>query len=282
MEFIRDHSPFIRREENQWIRSVMDVVRNTALYFEPQIRTKVLNEGWASYWHDKLFRQDDRIRGHEVAFAKANAQVTSISRVGLNPYAIGLRLIQYVEDLSNKGKMEYHFQTIDSIETREQYNHHRKNGKNSIFTLRRDFSDFMIINTFVNQEFVDLHDLFVAGKRLNEKRRTYEYYVKSRKAEDYKEMLLNSLYHPPKVRVDLDRTSEENLFLVHEFEGKQLVRDFIPETMMGIEYLWGGSVQLETTEINRVKSKDDPEKVLLEEKRVLYTMKNRKLTRKNL
>ena len=74
-----------------------------------------MNEGWASYWHDTLFRQDERIEGHEVDYARINAGVTAISRVGLNPYAIGMRLIQHVEDLADKGKISYDFQKIDWI-----------------------------------------------------------------------------------------------------------------------------------------------------------------------
>ena len=59
--------------------------------------------------HDELFCKDERINGHEVAYARVNAAVTSIDRVGLNPYAIGLRLIKYVEELADKGKINYKF-----------------------------------------------------------------------------------------------------------------------------------------------------------------------------
>ena len=58
------------------MKSVMQVVRKTSLFFQPQIRTKIMNEGWASYWHETLFLQDDRIKGHEVEFARVNAGVT--------------------------------------------------------------------------------------------------------------------------------------------------------------------------------------------------------------
>ena len=53
-------------------------------------------------------------------------------------------------------------------------------------------------------------------------------------------MLVNSLYHPPRIHVVPEKSTEELLYLSHEFEGKQLVRDFIPETLMGVGYLWGG------------------------------------------
>jgi len=279
MHYVHDNSPFLKKDSNHWMKSVMSIVRNTALYFEPQIRSKIINEGWASYWHDTLFCMDDRIKGHEIGYARINAGVTSISRVGLNPYAIGLRLIQYIEDLANRGKISYDFQKIENAEQRENYDRKLGKGRETIFELRKKFSDFTLINTFVTQEFVDRYDLFVVGKRHNEKRNTIEYYIKSRRAEDYKQMLIDSLYHPPCISVDEQKTTESNLYLVHKFENKQLYKDYIPETLIGIEFLWGGQVQLETTEIVRKTPKPRAPQSEFEYRKVIYTVKDKKITK---
>lgn len=278
IEYILDHSPFLNQEKNLWMKAVINIVRTTALYFNPQIRSKIVNEGWASYWHDKLFRADERIIGHEVSYARMNAAVTAISRVGLNPYAIGLRLIEYVEDLANSGKMTWNYQKSMSIEHKKDFNLNLNKGESAIFTLRKHFSDFMLINTFVDQNFVDKYHLFVTGKRYNKQNNTIEYYVKSRKAEDYKQMLLDSLYHPPYVTVDRSKSINGNLYLQHHFEGKQLVKSLIPDTMMGIEFLWGGPVQMQTTEIYRQKSSSDQ----FTYKPIEYLIQNKKLSRKEL
>lgn len=275
IEYIMEHSKHLNSEENQWMKSVISIVRSTSLYFNPQIRTKIINEGWASYWHDKLFRNDKRIIGNEVAFAKINAGVTSISRVGLNPYAIGLRLIEYVEELANKGQMSWDYQKLLSFEEKEAFNTSANKGQEAIFILRKYFSDFMLINTFVDQNFVNKHDLFVTGKRYNKQNNTIEYYVKSRKAEDYKQMLLDSLYHPPVITVDEEKSNDKNLYLVHQFENKQLYKGYIPDTLLAIEYLWGAQVQLQTTEIYRSKAKEGG----FEYKKVLYTVKDKNISR---
>lgn len=281
MEYIHDNSPFLQKEKNAWIKSVMQIVRKTSIYFQPQIRSKIINEGWASYWHDNLFIRDKRIKGHEVAYARINAGVTSISRVGMNPYAIGLRLIQYVEELANKGKLDFNFQKIQNTVIRDEYNKNTGKGQETIFKLREKFSDFMLIKTFVDQEFIDKHNLFVVGKRVNQQRGVYEYYVKSRKAEDYKKMLLDSLYHPPVITVNEEKTNDDNLYLIHHFEGKQLYKEFIPETLIGIEWLWGAQVQFETTEIFK-KKQTQGNPVEYEHKKVLYTIKSKKVTKKYL
>lgn len=282
MEYIHNHSPFLKKDENTWMKSVMSIIRNTSMYFQPQIRTKTINEGWASYWHDELFRSDHRIKGHESEYARLNAGVTSIRRVGLNPYAIGLRLIQHIEHLANRNKLCFEFQKMQGIEDRDNYNKPTGKGRDTIFNLRRHFSDFTLFNSFVDQDFVDEYNLFVVGQRLDESRGVYQYYIKSRKAEDYKKMLIDSLYHPPIITVNEEKSGEKNLYLVHRFENKQLIKDFIPETMMGIEFLWGAQIQLETMEIVNTGTKDGDDNIIFEYRKVLYTIKDRKITKMNL
>lgn len=282
MEYIRDNSPFLNQEQNTWMLSVLNVVRDTAMYFSPQIRTKTINEGWASYWHDVLFRSDDRISGHEVSYAKINAQVTSISRVGYNPYAIGLRLVQYIEDLADKGRLSRNFQKLTNVEARDNFDLNTGQGRETLFKVRETYSDFMLINTFVDQDFTDKHNLFVVGQRPNPQRGTIEYYVKSRRAEDYKQMLLDKMYHSPHVYIDESKTTGKDVYLVHEFEGKPLYHPYIQDTMMAICWLWNGSpsvgtVKLETTDLERQKQPNGEFEILA--RRSLYTFNNNKLSK---
>jgi len=296
LQYLTAHSPFLNREENIWMKSVVQVIRNTSLFFQPQIRTKIMNEGWASYWHETLFMRDDRIEGHEVDFARVNAAVTSMPRVGLNPYALGMRLFHYLEEMGDRGVYSFDYRKILDAGKRKNFDRKTGQGRALIFDVRENLCDFTFIGKFVDQDFVDRHRLFVAGKRLNRDRMVYEYFVQSRKAEDYRNMLFDSLYHPPHVTVDAERTEEDGLYLVHRFEGKPLVRDFIANTLMGVEFLWGGAVKLETSEVVRTPTlhgvyaagatppapSDEPETGDLQWQRVLYTMENRKLSRRIL
>ncbi len=286
LQFLMEHSPFLNREENKWMLMVMEVIRSTSLYFQPQIRTKILNEGWASYWHENLFLNDDRISGHEVDFAVINAKVTSMPRVGLNPYALGMRLFYYLESQAENGKISYDYQRIADKEVRKKYNAATGTGagagRDFIFFVRENFCDSMFVNTFIDQEFVDLHKLFVADKRLNKERMTWEYYVKSKKAKHYKQMIADSLYHPPAVTINVN--DDNALILNHLFEGKPLYRDYIEGTLLGLEFLWGAKVSLYTHEAELAKREPQQAKVEGPEgriiwKRMRYTMKNRKMSR---
>ena len=272
------------------MKLVLQVIRKTSVFFQPQIRTKIMNEGWASYWHEKLFLQDDRIHGHEVDFARVNAGVTSMPRVGINPYALGMRLFDYIEDIADKGKYSIAYKRIMDASTRDKFDAKTGGGREFIFKVRENYSDFLFINAFVDQDFVSRHKLFVAGRRLNQSRMVWEYYVKSKKAQDYRQMLFDSLYHPPHIEVDPEKGKDNTLYLVHRFEQKPLVKEFIANTMMGIEYLWGGPVQLETSEVisisptrgNGSSSQEETAQREITWQRVLYKMEDRKLFKKIL
>ncbi|NIQ94780.1 MAG: SpoVR family protein [Desulfuromonadales bacterium] len=286
MQFLIDHSKFLDRDENKWMLSILQIVRSTSLYFQPQIRSKIMNEGWSSYWHEKLFMQDERIRGHEVDFARVNASVTSLPRVGLNPYALGMRLFDDIEQMADRGRYSWDFQKLRDSEQRKHFERRDVSGRDFIFRVRENFCDFTFINTFVDQDFVDRHRLFVTEKVLDQARMVWQYKVKSRRVEDYRQMLFASLYHPPKIEIDLGQSTEGSLYLVHVFEGKPLLQDYIPNTMLGIEFLWGAPVQLETIEPATTTApsteRGEPKQESLAWRRVLYTMDNRELTRQVL
>ena len=293
MQFLLENSRFLRSDENKWMQTVLHIVRKTSLYFQPQIRTKIMNEGWASYWHETLFMQDDRISGHEVDFARVNAAVTAMPRVGLNPYALGMRLFYFIEEAADKGRYSQEFLGLLDADERRKFDRQTGLGREFIFKVRENLNDFLFISTFIEQDFMDRHKLFVADRVLDEQRMVWQWYVKSRKSDDYKNMVKETLYHPPHITVDLEKTGDDTIYLVHNFEGKPLVTEFIHNTLLGVEYLWGGKVMLETAEVKSIKKPDqqpslpgmgaftggqyqEPE---IEWRRVRYTMRNRKLSK---
>ncbi len=47
--FLLEHAPL-----NAWQADVLSIIRDEAYYFAPQAQTKIMNEGWASYWHSTI------------------------------------------------------------------------------------------------------------------------------------------------------------------------------------------------------------------------------------
>ncbi|MSN24388.1 MAG: SpoVR family protein [Geobacter sp.] len=288
LRYLLDKSEFLAKDENIWMRSILEIVRKTSIFFQPQIRTKILNEGWASYWHEALFLQDDRIKGHEVDFARVHAGVTSMPRVGMNPYALGMRLFEHVGEQADKGRISFEFQRLKNASERNQFDNDTGAGKNFIFKVRENLSDYLFLKNYLDQDFIDKHKLFVAGKRLDKQRMVWQYYVKSRKAQDYQQMIQDTLYHPPVISVDEKRCFDGNLYLMHKFEGKQLVQEYIANTMVGIEYLWGAPVHLETSEAHMLPATatsantDEAPEGEITWKRVIYSMNGKVLSRSEI
>lgn len=95
--FIEAHS----RELEPWQRDVLTMLREEMLYFWPQLETKIMNEGWASYWHQRIMRELDLDSSESIEFAKLNAGVVQPSKTGINPYYLGLKIFEDIEERYN-------------------------------------------------------------------------------------------------------------------------------------------------------------------------------------
>jgi stage V sporulation protein R len=54
MLYIINHSP---KPLKEWEKDILSVIRDQSRYFMPQRRTKIMNEGWATFWHIKIMDQ---------------------------------------------------------------------------------------------------------------------------------------------------------------------------------------------------------------------------------
>ncbi|MBI2462708.1 MAG: SpoVR family protein [Candidatus Spechtbacteria bacterium] len=296
--YLMENSEFLDREENLWMKDVIAVVRRTSLYFQPQIRTKICHEGWASLWHERLFMTDERLNGHEINFSVVNSGVMLHPRVGSNPYIIGKLLFEFIEELARKGKLSYAYQLIQDAETRNHYDQAlgEEYGKKVLFEARRNLNDHMLINFLSDddfQDFVNRHNLFVAGMRLTLESIAHgsaEVYVKSKSGRDYRAQLNRLLYHPPYVVIDESKaTKPGGIYLNHVYEGRSLVTRYIAPVLIGLSYFTGGkAVKLETTEfeidrgdhyVYQAPVASGQPNSTVKKDRVLYTCEGKKITR---
>lgn len=51
-----------------WERDIISIVREESFYFIPQVETKIMNEGWASYWHYSLLNELSLPQGLQMEF----------------------------------------------------------------------------------------------------------------------------------------------------------------------------------------------------------------------
>ncbi|MBO1910906.1 SpoVR family protein, partial [Microvirga sp. 3-52] len=89
------------RELEEWQRDILTMMREEMLYFWPQLETKIMNEGWASFWHQRILREMELTSDESIEFAKLNADVVQPSKTGINPYYLGLKIFEDIEKRYN-------------------------------------------------------------------------------------------------------------------------------------------------------------------------------------
>ncbi|PSQ44265.1 AbrB family transcriptional regulator [Halobacteriales archaeon SW_7_68_16] len=88
-------------EFDPWQRDVIELLREEAYYFAAQKMSKIMNEGWASYW-ESMMMSDEGFAGEDEFVLYADHMARVLGSSGLNPYKLGFEIWQYVENRTNR------------------------------------------------------------------------------------------------------------------------------------------------------------------------------------
>jgi len=81
-----------------WQRDILEIVKDESYYFMPQIQTKIMNEGWASYWHYRTMHELNLPQKYHLPFLKSHNQVIRPHIGGINPYHLGFKMFEKIEE----------------------------------------------------------------------------------------------------------------------------------------------------------------------------------------
>ncbi|MFB6160734.1 MAG: SpoVR family protein [Haloferacaceae archaeon] len=101
-------------EMADWQRDVIEILRREAYYFAGQRMTKVLNEGWASFW-ESLMMSDERFAGADEFLTYADHMSRVLGSPGLNPYKLGRELWEYVESTANRREVAEQLLRVEGV-----------------------------------------------------------------------------------------------------------------------------------------------------------------------
>lgn len=215
-----------------WQRDIVMMMREEMLYFWPQLQTKIMNEGWASYWHQKILRQMNLTTEETIEFAKLHASVIQPSRTHLNPYYLGLKLLEDIEK-------RYDHPT----ELMKEQGVTPHSGLEKLFQIREQESDVAFIRNYMTKEFMTSEDLYIFQKQ-------GEHYVIS--DQEYDAILQQLLQDringgfPTIFIEDGDYLRNGELYLQHQYEGMELDVPYLEKVLLYLFQLWGRTVHLET------------------------------------
>lgn len=231
--FIAAHNPYL----TEWEKDVLTIVHEEACYFLPQIETKIMNEGWASYWHREIMNSLDLPQELHLEFLVRHNQVVRPHPGSLNPYHLGLRVWDEIVRMHDE----------PTPEEREEAGPATTSGREAIFAVREVDRDASFLRRFLNEAVMRDLDLFeyerkddkvVVSKVSNE-----EHW------REIKQTLLRGvgMGSTPIIRItDADHGNKRALYLVHEHEGRDLQLEYAEKTLMHLHELWGREAILET------------------------------------
>ncbi len=240
MLFLIEHAPL-----KPWQLDVLSLIRDEAYYFAPQGQTKIMNEGWASYWHSAIMTQHSLSPSEVINYCDHHSGTMATSPGRLNPYKLGIELIRDVEDRWNKGRFGRDYEDCDDLVEKRNWNTDCGLGREKIFEVRRIHNDLTFIDTFLTLDFCRQHKLFSFG--YNPESNYYE--IESREFDKIKQRLLFSLTNLGRPQISVRDGNYKNrgeLFLKHDFTGAELQLGYARDTLTNLERLWTRPVHVET------------------------------------
>lgn len=238
--FLLEHAPL-----KPWQHDVLAIVREEAYYFAPQGQTKIMNEGWASFWHSTIMTQKTLHPSELVDYADHHSGTMASYGPRLNPYKLGIELLRDIEHRWNTGKFGKEWEECDDLDKRRSWDRKLGLGRQKIFEVRRVHNDITFIDTFLTPDFCREHKLFSFAFQ----DQAGQYVIESREFDKIKKRLLFSLTNfgkPWIYVVDGNFKNRGELLLRHEHNGVDLRQDQAKDTLANLQFIWSRPVHLQT------------------------------------
>ncbi|MEQ8154336.1 MAG: SpoVR family protein [Clostridiaceae bacterium] len=207
----------------EWEKTILKIVKRETTYFLPQIETKIMNEGWASFWHYNILKSLDLPQSLHMEFLKRHNDVIAPMLGGLNPYYLGFKIFQHID---------------------ETY------GRNEMFQARSLDRDMSFLRRYLTKDLCEELNLFEYCKK------GFDYLVKEVSDESGWESIRNLVSYSaglgsvPLIRVIDFNEKDHTITLEHLFDGRELELSYAKETLKYIQELWGRRVVLLTKGAN--------------------------------
>lgn len=226
--FIEEYS----RELEDWQRDILTMMREEMLYFWPQLETKIMNEGWASFWHQRILREMDLTSDEAIEFAKLNAGVVQPSKTSINPYYLGIKMFEDIEERYNNPTEEMKRRGVKP-----------GSGRDKIFEVREIEWDVSFLRNYLNKDLVMREDMYLF------QRQGKEYKVIDKEWEHVRDQLVNMRTNggfPYLVVEDGDYLKNGELYIKHSYEGIELDLKYLEKVLPYLHQLWGRTVHMES------------------------------------
>lgn len=215
VKFIMNHGDL-----EEWQRNILNVVHKETAYFIPQVETKIMNEGWASYWHYKILHLLDLPDSLYIEFIKRHNDVITPLTGNINPYHLGFKMFEDLE---------------------------KRFGTDKIFEVRMLERDESFIRRYLTKDLCYELNLFQYSKEGGN-------YVVENISDDtgwlqIRDTLCSGcgMGSIPNIVVDDISKKDGSLILKQIYDGRDLNLSYMEATLKQVFNLWGKPVQLNTS-----------------------------------
>jgi stage V sporulation protein R len=249
--FFEKNAPLLE----SWQREVIRIVRKIAQYLYPQRQTKVMNEGWATFWHytllNRLYDEGLVTDGFMLEFLQSHTNVISQPPYysnhfsGLNPYALGFAMMSDIRRICEHPTDEDRKWFPDLVDTdwTKTLDFAMRNFKDESFIAQylspkviRDFKLFSVLDDDLNDELEITHIHDEDGYRA----------VRQVLSDQYN---LGNL--EPSIQVyRVDTRGDRSLTLRHYQHLRRPLGESTNEMLRHVRRLWGFKARLETVDEN--------------------------------
>lgn len=250
LSFIAQYNPYLP----EWKRDCLRIVEEETKYFIPQMETKIMNEGWASYWHHKLLNTLQIEQGMHLEFIVRHNQVLRPTPGGLNPYHLGFVMWHDIERRWNEGQTGREWTDDKPKGNMSALEENETPGRKKIFEVRETDRDASFLRRFLTVDIMRELELFQHEKRGKE--RIITKVSDEENWEAVKETLIQNVGTGslPVIKVeDADFGRNRTLYLKHYHDGRDLLLEYAEHTLKHVKSLWERDVVLETI-VNGKKS----------------------------
>jgi stage V sporulation protein R len=246
--FIEKNAPLME----PWQREIVRIVRKFAQYLYPQQLTKMMNEGWATFWHftilNEMHHQHLVTDGFMLEFLHHHTNVIyqppfdSPHFSGINPYALGFAMFRDIRQICESPSEEDRawFPDLAGKDWLESIHFAMENFKDESFILQylsprliREFKFFNLVDDSQSSEMeiTAIHD-----------KKGYQY-IREALAAEYN---LNDVI--PNIQVKrVDIRGDRSLTLRHEMRNNQPLEEFDCNLILNyLKQLWHFDVHLES------------------------------------
>jgi stage V sporulation protein R len=235
--FLTNYAPL-----EAWERDILGIIREESFYFYPIIMTKIMNEGFASFWHAELMYKYSELGEEEyLNFAKTHSSVINPGNpFNINPYFVGFKVFTDIRErwdkLHEEGKSDI-------------------NGIQKIIEVAAEEDDASFLRNYLTKELAIKLGLFNYGYRIKrdpegkEEDLTEEHGIIELKDRELDKIIDNIIrptinYGAPLITVE--EVDGDALVMHHNDTFGPLDEKYTEKTMEFVYELWGGPIELKT------------------------------------